>query len=247
LESIQRDFNILRSLKVEYIDTICVADFGNGMEINMNKITEISINFPAPDFSLEDSVISSSQDSFTIEAEGTGSITGISYTVPAHTEGKVSVDIKMMAITTQNVKDLNDLIMSLLDASRQEYVREYSRTHASANISIWSIFGGGGSASYEKISENMHSLGLTDEQITMIINKLFDIANQFTNVKLELDVHNTDNDFSVSGEIDLYTISGTIKTSKGTTQYRFLADKGAAKDQSGEKVAPVTGEVIPIS
>lgn len=208
----------------------------------MQILKEAIMNFPAPVISSQE-MFNSSEEGFTIEAEGTGSLTGVTYSIPAHSTGEILYDINMLAITTQNVKDLNDAIMNMLDASQQKYVRDYSSTHASADISIWSIFGGGGSASYEKTYEKMSSMGLTQEQITIIINKFFECANKFSNVGLKITVDNRNNNYSVSGDLQLYTISGTIKTSKGTAQYRLLANNGTA----GNGAAPTSGEVIPLN
>lgn len=44
-----------------------------------------------------------------------------------------------MAITSEDVKKLNDLVLSMVNASTQKEFKEYEKTHASANLSIWSF------------------------------------------------------------------------------------------------------------
>src|SRR3989338_3687568 len=109
----------------------------------------VSFSFPGPaHLSLLDSTTSVSTG-FSVEAQGTGSFAGLSYTIPAHTKGRLKAKIQVMAITSADVEQLNSLVMSMLSASKKDEVKTHEETHASANISIWSLFGGGASASYE--------------------------------------------------------------------------------------------------
>jgi hypothetical protein len=200
----------------------------------------ISINFPA---AILVDAPPSSETGFSVEAQGTGSFTGLSYTVPAHASGTIKAMIQVMAITSDDVKKLNDLVMSMLSASEKSKVTTHEETHASANISVWSMFGGGASASYEKTTDTMHSMGLTDDQVTDVINHMFEIAQQMSHVELDFTIDNTANDYPVSGDLQLYTIAGKIVTSKGTADYRMLSDSGSA----GQGTAPAKGTIIPLS
>lgn len=206
----------------------------------MTSSGNISINFPA---NILVNTPPASETGFSVEAQGTGSFTGLSYTVPAHASGSLKATIQVMAITSEDVKKLNDLVMSMLNASEKSKVTSYEKIHASANISIWSIFGGGASASYQKTTDTMHSMGLTDEQVTTIINQMLEIAQKMSHVELDFTIDNTANDYSVSGDLQLYTISGKISTSKGTAEYRMLSNSGSA----GQGTAPATGNIIPLS
>lgn len=212
----------------------------------MSNESQITITFP------EGSVLTatatdtpSTSTGFSVKAQGTGSFTGLSYTVSAHTKGTLEAKIKVMAITSEDVKKLNDLVLSMVNASTQKEFKEYEKTHASANLSIWSFWSAGASASYDKTTENMQKSGLNEEQITTIINKMFEIAKSQSSVKLKFEIDNSQNDYSVSGDLQLYTIGGTIQTEKGTAEFRFLADKGTAG--KGSDTAPTEGEIIPLS
>lgn len=206
----------------------------------MGSKTNVLISLPAI---LKLSSATASETGFSVDAQGTGSFTGLSYTVPAHTSGNLKARIQIMAITSADVEKMNDLVKSMLSASERSKVSTYEKIHASANISVWSIWGGGASASYTKTKSTMKSMGLTDEQITMIIEEMFKIAQQMSHVELDFTIDNTNNDYSVSGDLQLYTIAGEITTSEGTSQYRLLADRGSA----GQGTAPAEGKIIPLS
>ena len=200
---------------------------------------QILINFPATNLLLESPP--SASTGFSVEAQGTGSFTGLSYTVPAHASGSIKAEIQVMAITSDNVQTLNDLVKSMLSASEKSKVENAEKTHASANLSLWGFLSGGGSANYKQTHSSMTSMGLTDEQITTIIDKLFEIASKMSHVQLNFTVDNTAFDYSVSGDLELYTLAGSVSTSQGTKQYRMLADKGTAGNQ-----ATATGKIIPL-
>ena len=190
-----------------------------------------------------------SETSFSIEVSGTGSLTGLSYTVPAHATGTIAAKLSLLAISSEDVKNLNNLAMGMLDASYKEEIKEHEETSGSANLSVWSWFfgGAGASASYKKTKDTMKSKGLTDGQIDKLMDAFLDIATNMSYVEINFDVNNSDNDYSVSGDLYLYTLSGSIQTEKGTQQYRMLADKGSAGDVPSKGGAPAEGKIIALN
>jgi hypothetical protein len=184
-------------------------------------------------------------DSFSVESQGYGSFTGLAYTIPAHTRGRITAQIQTLAITSTDVQNLNNLIRGMLNASQYERVRDYERTHASANISYWGFWSGGGGASYEKIHESIRGFGLSEENIRTIVSAMSEIAKKMSRVQLDFDVDNTRNPYSVSGSLLLYTIAGSVKTQNSQDQYRLLADVGTAG--SGNRTAPARGKIIPLN
>lgn len=180
---------------------------------------------------------------FSVDACGTGSFTGLSYTIPAHASGKLVAAIQVMALTSGDMKDLNEMVMTMLKASEQKKVIDYGKAQGSGNLSIWRFFSAGAQASASKTTDTMTTSGLNPEQMTTIINRMFDMASKMSRVKLDFTIDNSKNDYNVSGDLQLYTISGTISTSKGTKQFRMLADQGTA----GGGSAPAKGEVISLS
>ncbi|MCA2379154.1 hypothetical protein ATU3C_20615 [Agrobacterium genomosp. 3 str. RTP8] len=190
------------------------------------------------------------KESYSISVSGMGQLTGISYTVPAHTTGKIKAQLQISALSSQDVKDLNTLALGMLDASYREEINEYEKTTASANLSVWTWFfgGGGASASYEKTRQEMRSKGLTDQQITMLMEAFLERATNMSTVEIEFYVNNQNNDYAVSGDVYLYTVSGTISTEKGTSQYRMLADQAAAGGPPpAGGGAPSSGKIIPLN
>lgn len=183
-------------------------------------------------------------DSYSVESQGYGSLSGLNYTVPAHTTGKIKAKIQTLALTSNDVKNLVDLIKGMVSASQYEKIREYERTHASANLSFWGFWSGGGGASYEKTREALRGFGLSEENIRTIVSAMAEAAKKMSHVEIDFDVHNAANDYAVSGSLMLYTIAGTISAQNQQIQYRMLSDKGVAG--TGNQTAPATGEIIPL-
>jgi hypothetical protein len=194
--------------------------------------TEVGINDPFKRVIFEEParLAGSATESYSIEVAGQGQLTGLSYTVPAHAEGRIKAKLQINAMSSEDVRKLNELAMGMLNASAQEEVKEFEKTAASANLSIWTWFfgGGGASASYEKTKESMKSKGLTEDQITALMDTFLALAKKMSTVEINFYVNNSTNSYSVSGDLYLYTVSGTIKTEKGTAQYRMLADQASA-------------------
>lgn len=192
--------------------------------------TEVGFKDPFERVIFSEKTGGESKESYSIEVSGEGQLTGLSYTVPPFTQGRITASLQVSAMSSQDVKNLNDLAMGMLDASYKEQVKEYEKTSASANLSVWTWFfgGGGASASYEKTKETMKSKGLTEEQITKLMDAFLEKAKQMSTVNIDFYVNNSANDYAVSGDLYLYTVSGTIKTEKGTAQYRMLADQASA-------------------
>ncbi len=191
-----------------------------------------------------------SKESYSIEVSGQGQLTGLSYTIPAHTEGKIKAKLQISALTSEDVKSLNALAIGMLDASYKEQVKEFEKTSASASLSVWSWFfgGGGASASYEKTKETMKSKGLTETQITMLMDAFLERAKNMSVVEIDFYVNNSANDYSVSGDLYLYTVSGSIQTEKGTSQYRMLADSASAGGPPpAGGGAPSSGNIIKLN
>ncbi|ASK30013.1 hypothetical protein CEY12_07780 [Chryseobacterium sp. T16E-39] len=194
------------------------------------EIIKTGVGFNDPFEPIVSDLKGEAKESYSIEVSGQGQLTGLSYTIPAHTEGRITATLQISALSSQDVKDLNDLAIGMLNASYKEEVKEYEKTSASANLSVWTWFfgGGGASASYEKTKNTMKSKGLTEGQITTLMNAFLEKAKNMSSVKIDFYVNNSANDYSVSGDLYLYTVSGSISTEKGTSQYRMLADQASA-------------------
>ena len=217
-------------------------------EIQITK-TDVILKDPRPAVVVED-VAGGAEEAFSIELQGEGQLVGLRYTIPAHTSGKIKAKLQTSALTSADVAELNALAMGFLNASYREEVKEYEKTTANANLSIWSSFFGGSkaSASYEETVETMKSKGLTEVQITELMDAFLERAKSMSTVEIDFYINNTLNDYSVSGDLYLYTVSGYVKTKKDTAQYRMLADQAAAgaPPPTGGG-APSSGQIIPLS
>lgn len=189
----------------------------------------------------------SAEESFSIEVAGMGQLTGLAYTIPAHTTGRIKANLQISALSSEDIKGLNALAMGMLDASYREEVTEHTKTSANVDLSLWTWFFGGGkaSASYEYTKDEMKSKGLTEAQISTLMDAFLERAQSMSKVEIDFYVNNQNNDYAVSGDLYLYTVSGTVKTAKGTAQYRMLADQAAAGGPPATGGgAPSTGGVI---
>ncbi len=91
----------------------------------------------------------------------------------------------------------------------------------------------------------MKSKGLSDAQITMLMDAFLERAKSMSSVEIDFFINNINNDYAVSGDLYLYTVSGTVKTAKGTAQYRMLSDQAAAGGPPpAGGGAPSSGDVI---
>lgn len=179
-------------------------------------------------------------DSFSIEAQGFGSFSGLKYEVPAHTEGMIKAKVQIPAFTSIDIENLNNLIKGMLSASQYEKVYNYERTHASANIGFWGVWGGGGNASYEKIHEDLKGFGLSEENIKSIIQAMCNVAQKMSDVEIEFKVLNKDNSYSVSGSLMLYTVAGYVRMNNETFQYRVFSSEGVAGFNGNTAPAKIT-------
>ncbi|KAN0039561.1 hypothetical protein ACTA71_007358 [Dictyostelium dimigraforme] len=189
-----------------------------------------------------------SDEGYNCEAQGIGSFTGLGYTIPAHSKGTIKTKIEVMAMTSDDIDHMNQLVESMLSASKKDEIKEQTKTSTSANLSFWSFFTGGdsASASYEDTKNTMHSCGLTQEQISIIINELYKMAEKMDHVELNLECDNGAFEYEVSGSIYLYTIAGTVKTAKGTKHYRMLSHEGTAGSPDNDNAPPVKGKITPL-
>lgn len=208
----------------------------------MATLGRISFGYPAlvSVDALSELETGSAETAFSVAAQGMGSFNGLSYTVPAHAKGTLEAAVQVMAMTSKDVKKLNKLVKSMVSASKWEKVKEQEKISASADLSLWRIFSAGASSSYAKTREKMSGFGLNNAQIDKVVDELFKAAQKMSSVELEFTIDNTENDYSVSGDLQLYTIGGKISTSKGTTEYRMLANRGTA----GEGTAKAEGGVF---
>lgn len=175
-----------------------------------------------------------------MDAQGTGTVTGLRYTIPAGTTGKVHAQLTVSAVSSEDLRMINSLILSFLPSSQRAQLEQRMASSASRDVTFFSMFGGSGaSASAEETRDNMRSFGLSDAQIDTVLQLLSDAASRMSQVSLDLEIDNTSNDHDVEGDLELYTVSGQVTTAYGSREYRLLANEGTADGQAAlSRLAP---------
>jgi len=158
-----------------------------------------------------------------ISAYGTGQLTGVVYTVPAHAQIDVDFKLQLQCVTPDNIKNMDALIKSLLDASRQSKYEEMSRTSVSGGVGFFGFWSGGVRASYEKTKQRMDQWGLSEENQQKIVTEMLKIANTFNEFNYKGTIYNRDYDYSVTGSLFGIVMDCEIKQDDATQQVRALA------------------------
>lgn len=173
-------------------------------------------------------------------------MTGLSFNVPAFSETRVVANLRIPAMSSQMLRDLEAGWKALLDISRQEELEEYQSldTSLSANLSFIGYFSGGAKTEItaQKSRRNMQSLGLTEGQIDQAMQMFADAAAQMSEVTYDSTVYNRHNNFSVRGNLVFFTMGGEITRGENSQGYRVLSE-GSAAGTPG-KQAEAGGEFV---
>ncbi|MGO6704213.1 hypothetical protein ACC764_36445 [Rhizobium ruizarguesonis] len=193
----------------------------------------------------DDAQVPYAEDSLSVEANGEGTISGADYMIPAHSEGWVTVKIKIPALTSQQAQYIDALYKSLLSVSARQKVESYESVHGEGNLSFFKLIFGGAKADYGKTRHLLKEEGLSEDNIKTLVSAIADIAKTMSIVTVKIHINNMDNDYSVAGELKIWTISGKVISDKHMTEYRVLATKGTAGSDGA--TAPTNVEVIPLN
>jgi len=178
-----------------------------------------------------------------VTSYGQGQLTGAMFTVPAHGEITVDFKLKLLCVTPENVKTLNALIRSLLDASHQHSYDELEKTEVSGGVSFFGFFGwGGASASYSDTKHTMDSFGLSERNQEAIVDAMMKIAQQVSEFNYSGVIHNRDYDYDVTGNLFGIVMDATIQQSQFQHQLRFLAPDVHLRTADGSGL-PVIGQI----
>ncbi len=94
--------------------------------------------------------IFTSETGVNVKAYGLGQLTGAVFTVPAFSEIEVDFKLRLQAVSAESIKNMDNLIQSLLSASKREEYKEFEKIQASGGLGFSWFWSGGASASYEK-------------------------------------------------------------------------------------------------
>jgi hypothetical protein len=178
-----------------------------------------------------------------VSSYGRGRVSGAMFTVPAHGQVEVDFRIRLLCITPEDVQNLTNLIMSLLDASRQHMFRELSKTEVSGGASFFGFFAWGGArASYSNTKEVMNSFGLSEENQRTIVKAMMDVVQKPSEFNYRGTIYNRDNDYDVTGNLFAIVMDAEIRQDSVQRQFRALAPKVHLGASDGRNL-PAVGDL----
>lgn len=190
-----------------------------------------------------DSKSGAAVDGVQVNAYGQGQCSGATYTVSAHSTIDVDFTINMLCITPDNVKTLDSLVRSMLEASKQHEYDELSKTEVSGGISFFAFWSGGAKSSYSNTKHTMDKWGLSEANQGKIVDAMLALVGKTNEFKFKGTVSNKDYDYSVSGNLFGIVMDCTIQKGETHNQVRFLAPNVHMNSTDGSSSLPVTGKL----
>lgn len=175
----------------------------------------------------------SSEFGVNVSAYGLGQITAVIYSVPPGGEIEVDFKLKLQCVTGESIKNMDNLIKSLLDASKRAQYEEESKFKASGGIGFNWFWSGGLRSSYEQTKKRMEGYGLSEENQKKIVDEMMKLANSLQEFNYKGTVKNTF-DYTVSGSLFGIIMDCQIKTGQQNNEIRVIAPKPVLKDASGD-------------
>lgn len=183
-------------------------------------------------------------DGVTVTSYGQGQLTGATYTVPAHGVITVDFELELMAVTGQDIDNLNNLIRGMLSASEQKRYDSLSKSESSGGSASFLFFGGGYShRSASQVTQEMDSFGLTTEQQTQIITQMLTLTNNKQKFSYKGKIFNRDYDYDVTGNLFGIVMDATIQQGQQSAQVRMLAPDVHLQDPSTGATLPSVGKL----
>lgn len=183
--------------------------------------------------------LSDSDDGVAVNSYGQGKVSGVTFTVPAHGEIEVDFTLKMNCATPDDVKNMNDLIRGLLDASKQHEFDELEKTEVSGGLSFMTFWSGGAKASYSDTKHTMDKWGLSEENQQTIVKGMMELIQKQNVLRYKGTVHNREYDYSVSGNMFGIVMDAQIRQDQHSNQVRVLAPNAHMKGPDGETLPSV--------
>ena len=170
-----------------------------------------------------------------VSAYGLGQLSGVVYSVPPGGEIEVDFKLKLQCVSGESIKNMENLIKSLLDASKREKYEEETKIKASGGFGFSWFWSGGAKASYEKTTKRMEEYGLSEENQKKIVDEMMKLANSLQEFDYKGTVKNTF-DFTVSGSLFGFIMDCQIKTGQQNNEIRVIAPKAVLKDANGDAI-----------
>ncbi|MGR9402694.1 hypothetical protein ACU8M5_23505 [Rhizobium leguminosarum] len=182
------------------------------------------------------------EDGVSITSYGQGQLSGVMYTVPAHGQIDVDLNIKLQCVTPSDVVTLNNMLKGLLDVSHYHKFEETESTNISGGLGFFGFWSGGVSASYSDVKHTLDGWGLSEENQRTIVNAMMEIAQNVSTFNYKGTIYNRDFDYDVTGSLFAIVMDATIQQGQYHKQLRFLAPKVHLNTNDGDSL-PVTGKL----
>lgn len=170
---------------------------------------------------------------------GRGQLTGVIYTVPAHGQIEIEFKLKLQCVTAASIKSMDELIKSLLDASRRGKYEEMSRTSVSGGLGFFAFWSGGVRASYDQTKRRMEEWGLSEVNQQKIVEEMLKLVNSLQEFNYKGTVYNRDYDYDVTGSLFGVVMDCDIKQGTETKQVRTLAPQVQMQGSDGTSLPSV--------
>ncbi|MBY3348438.1 hypothetical protein [Rhizobium laguerreae] len=180
------------------------------------------------------------EDGVSITSYGQGQLIGVMYTVPAHGQIDVDINMKLQCVTPSDVITLNNMIKGILDATHFHKFEETESTNVSGGLGFFAFWSGGVSASYSDVKHTLDGWGLSAEDQRKIVNGMMEIAQNVSTFNYKGTIYNRDFDYDVTGSLFAIVMDATIQQGQHHKQLRFLAPKVHLKTNDGDSL-PVVG------
>ncbi|MGO6725258.1 hypothetical protein ACCS70_33010 [Rhizobium ruizarguesonis] len=180
------------------------------------------------------------ENGVSITSYGRGQLIGVMYTVPAHGQIDVALNIKLQCVTPSDVIALNNMIKGMLDASHSHKFEETESTNVSGGLGFFAFWSGGVSASYSDVKHTLDGWGLSAEDQRKIVNGMMEIAQNESTFNYKGTIYNRDFDYDVTGSLFAIVMDATIQQGQYHKQLRFLAPKVHLNTNDGDSL-PVVG------
>lgn len=190
------------------------------------KLPEL-FRFPGTSESLESEAarklgLESASFGVAVTAYGLGQLTGVVYSVPPGGTIEVDFKLKLQCVTSDSIKNIDNLIKSLLSGSSYQRYEEESKLEASGGIGLFWFWSGGASASYETTKKRLEGYGLSEDNQQKIVTSMMQLASSLQEFNYKGPVKNTF-DFTVSGSLFAVVMDCQITTGQETKEVRMIA------------------------
>jgi hypothetical protein len=205
---------------------------------------EIGFNFA----SLEDTPIlfsnnGEAENGIAVTSYGQGQVTGGVFSVPAHGEITVDFTLHISCVTPEDIRKMNDLIRSLVEASKQHLYDDLQQTSISGGLGYFGFWSGGLKASFTETKHTMDSWGISEPNQKIIIEAMMAVAEKTNDFNYRGTIYNNKYDYDVTGSLFGIVMDATIKQDQVQRTIRSLAPAVHLADGDGKPLLPVTGNL----